>query len=511
MAKSTVKITKKFLVFPIGRNVHNKFIMLYEQGKMFADILVDLDYINPFTNIYYDVEDFIGKEIEIEMPDGIEYVDMQTDISEVLTDSPYRPFAHFTAPFGWINDPNGMFYYKDEWFLFYQYNPYGITWGNMHWGAARSKDLIHWTHKPIAVYPDEFGGVWSGGAYVDYKNDSGLKCGEDAPILLFYTAGGDDTPLAKGKEFTQRIAYSTDGGETFIKHEKETLIKQITHGNRDPLVVWCDELECYVLSLYIKYEKFVMYKSKNLIDWEPLQEIRLQNDAECPNLFPMNVDGEQKWVFRGAGNRYVVCEVKDGKFEAIQKPRQLSFDSKAYAAQTFSQAPDGRRISMAWHRDIDCADAPFNGQMSIPVELFLKHINGEYVLCMDFVKEFSTLLRSTQSWENVNDIEFATQKGVYDIILEDIEGKAELDIFGKKFVIDTAENAVHVGESKMPIKINGDSNSLRLVLDTLSAEIINGIGDAEMTVSMVCDYNFKRATLKTDGKIGKVTVSKVDI
>jgi levanase/fructan beta-fructosidase len=269
----------------------------------------------------------------------------------------YRPEFHFSSQRGWINDPNGLFYYKDMYHMFFQHNPVGCKWGNMHWGHAVSKDLVHWEEKEIALYPDEMGTMFSGSAIVDTKNATGLKKNENDVILLFYTAaGGTDSELSKSQPFTQCLAYSTDGGNTFEKYPENPIVPFIEPGNRDPKVIYHAESDVYTMVLYLADYRYLLLTSKNLLDWKRIQEISLQDDGECPDFYPLPVDGNMenmKWVLSGASDRYLYGSFDGNKFCSEAEVKRLQYGKlNSYAAQTWSDlsAVDTRRIRIAWNR-----------------------------------------------------------------------------------------------------------------------------------------------------------------
>lgn len=284
-----------------------------------------------------------------------------------------RPQFHFTAPKGWLNDPNGLVYYKGEYHLFYQHNPFGTEWGNMTWGHAVSKDLLHWKHLPNALTPDEMGTMYSGSAVVDWKNTSGLGTKENPPMVMLYTAAGGKNAMSKGKPFTQALAYSTDG-RTFSKLAGNPIIGHIEAENRDPKVFWHEPTKNWVMALYLDHDRFTIFRSHNLISWARAGNISIPGDGECPDLFELPIDGNannKKWVFWGAAGKYRL-----GSFDGyVFKPETDSLDSNhgphAYAAQTYSDAPRGRRIQISWMRGGNYPNMPFNQQMTLPLELKL--------------------------------------------------------------------------------------------------------------------------------------------
>ena len=161
----------------------------------------------------------------------------------------HRPQFHFTSRRGWINDPNGLVYYKGTYHLFYQHNPYGRKWGNMHWGHADSKNLVEWQEFSDVFYPDELGSMFSGSAVVDWENTLGLEKGLDETLICFYTAAGEY--VEPKVPFTQCMAFSNDGGQTWQKYEDNPILPHIASSTRDPKVIWDPESQQWIMALYI--------------------------------------------------------------------------------------------------------------------------------------------------------------------------------------------------------------------------------------------------------------------
>jgi fructan beta-fructosidase len=198
-----------------------------------------------------------------------------------------RPQFHFSSQRGWLNDPNGLVYYRGEYHLFYQHNPYGWTARNMQWGHAVSRDLVHWEELDTAIQPDARGWIWSGSAVIDWDNTSGLGKDGQPPMVLFYTAAGNP--------FTQCLVYSLDG-RTFTKYEGNPIVPQITPGNRDPKVIWYEPTKSWVMTLYVSEpvptslnggQRNAIYflTSHNLKDWAISSTI--EGFFECPDLFEL--------------------------------------------------------------------------------------------------------------------------------------------------------------------------------------------------------------------------------
>ena len=326
-------------------------------------------------------------------------------------DEPWRPQFHFTPPLGWNNDPNGLSYRDGEWHMFYQHNPFGVRWGNMHWGHAVSKDLVHWQDLGDALAPDDTGPMFSGSAVVDHANTAGF--GKNAHVLIY---------TAAGKPHTQRIAWSLDG-RTYVKWPKAA-VEGRPDANRDPKVGWYAPARRWTMAVYGEVEKgchgVSLFVSKNLKDWTFASSVRgdLFDEGkflyECPDFFEMPIEGEKgtRWVLTAANRQYAIGAFDGRTFtpEAtrLSQWRSVGGINPIYAAQTFSDAPDGRRIQMAWchfdtlaggHHHWDngrlarCGDTHvmFNQGMSLPAELKLVRTADGLRLARFPVKELETL------------------------------------------------------------------------------------------------------------------------
>ena len=213
MSELHLRVRGAYLELPVSAYVESHTLCFWCEGKLLDDITVRLDYRNPTSYSYYPISAWAGRDITVSADPDIALEDRQTDAP--LRDrgsDVFRPFLHYTPSFGWVNDPNGLVKYTSPvtgetvWHMFYQHNPYDWIWGNMHWGHAVSRDLLHWEELPPALSPDDDGTLFSGSAVVDRENRSGLKDGPEDVILLFYTCAGDTSVRSKGKPFTQCLA-----------------------------------------------------------------------------------------------------------------------------------------------------------------------------------------------------------------------------------------------------------------------------------------------------------------
>lgn len=299
----------------------------------------------------------------------------------------HRPQFHFTAKENWLNDPNGLVYCNGVWHLFFQHNPEAPVWGNMTWGHAISQDLMHWQQLEHALHPDEMGTMFSGSAVVDHHNSAGFGPGA---LLAFYTAAGSEADPVK--PFTQCLAYSLDNGEQWTKLPANPVVDWIEGDNRDPKVIWHEAGGRWIMALYLADDRYALLASGDALQWEVIQTLVLDNDTECPDLFPLpDESGAERWVFWGASGRYLVGGF-DGKTFVPETAVQVCEQGhNGYAAQTWSNAPDGRCVQIAWMAGGLYPEMPFNQQMSIPMELKLKGSGAEVKLTRQPVVELAAL------------------------------------------------------------------------------------------------------------------------
>jgi fructan beta-fructosidase len=281
----------------------------------------------------------------------------------------YRPQFHFTPVTNWTNDPNGLMFYGGEYHLFFQKLSTVMPSGRPGWGHAVSRDLTHWEQLADALRPDAMGAIYSGSAAVDWRNTSGFGLGAAPPLIAMYTSAG--------QRFAQCLAYSNDRGRTWTKFAGNPVIPNVVGQNRDPKVTWFEPTHRWVVAIYENGNKYGLFSSPDLRRWTPLQELIVPGCSECPDFFPINLDGDAakpKWVFTCADGRYVVGAFDGAKFTIEQDRRQVDFGRNFYAVQTFSDIPanDGRRIQIAWMRGPHYPRMPFNQQMSYPAELTLR-------------------------------------------------------------------------------------------------------------------------------------------
>ena len=288
-----ITVSKRFLRVPVKFDGTSHKFTFSENGTPVYKFDAVYTEKNADAVYYADLRDYLGKTMTVTVEPECAFTPVFEDAMTPLTveETVLRPQLHFTAERGWINDPNGLCFYGGQYHLFYQHNPYGRLWGNMHWGHAVSPDLLHWEYKEEAMFLDMDGAMFSGCAVVDHNNVSGLKEGDETPILFFYTCAGE-------KKSTQCLAYSTNGGKTLKKYDKNPLIDEIAPGNRDPKVIYDAKRARWLMALYFVERTYAIFTSQDLLHWELLQKFDLPGDDECPDLYPLTADaGRTLWVY----------------------------------------------------------------------------------------------------------------------------------------------------------------------------------------------------------------------
>lgn len=385
-------ITEPYLWFPVDTKNPEVKLHFTMNGEKFWEADIQLGEEENYFSM--DVSKYLGQEIEIKSDveeEKLRHILCKNE--KVPCEYPFRPQLHFTTERGWINDPNGLVYADGVYHMFYQWNPYGVIWGNMHWGHAVSKDLITWEHKPGALEPDEYGTMFSGSGYQDKENAAGY--GKDALLFFYTSAGGTNQWSAEaGNKHVQRLAVSVDNCRTLKK--KGTVLEHIVGGNRDPKVFYHKESSAYVMALYLDESEFAIFRSMDLRHWEESQRFAVEGMWECPDLFELPVENteETKWVFWSADGYYVVGNF-DGYRFIPESERQAAYSTKLpYAAQTYSGV-EGRVISVAWLRTEQNAGG-FRGMMAVPAEISLVKENGKYKMKFRPVKELEQKVKTRE-------------------------------------------------------------------------------------------------------------------
>jgi len=417
----------------------------------------------------------------------------------VLYNEKYRPQFHFTPQKNWTNDPNGLVYYKGEYHLFFQHNPFGINWGNMTWGHAISKDLIHWKQLPNAIEPDELGTIYSGSAVVDWNNTSGFQTGREKVLVAFYTSAGEHAPVKR--PYTQSIAYSNDRGRTWVKYANNPVIEHIRGGNRDPKVIWHKPTKTWIMALYLDNNDFTLLSSKNLKQWTRLQDIKLDRSSECPDFFELQVDGDSnntRWVFWGADGRYLLGNFDGHRFSPESGPHE-SRVGNYYAAQTYSDIPksDGRRIQISWMAKGKFPDMPFNQQMSIPCELTLRTFPEGIRLCLVPVREIKKLRGKRYSWKDTplkpgQNLLSGISGGLFEIQSEVELGDARevgFTLRGTPVVYNVGDKTLSCKDKKVNLTPVDKKIKLHILIDRTSIEIFSNEGRMPIFLCFPLDTN----------------------
>lgn len=390
--RTQIKIQDAILYVPIKKGKDEESIRFYvkkdtEENLLYEfQIPVDVKEQDFYTVDYYariNVENIKGETLIIEGNVSDAFLSAiknapKEDIS--VTD---RPEIHFTADNGWINDPNGLVYDKGIYHLYFQYNPFDIRWNNMSWGHAVSRDLLHWQQLDTVLYPDENGTIFSGsGIRNEHKM---LDLPEDA-LIFFYTAAGEN--------FTQKIAYSTDGGKTLTKIDQPCL-ETVCKENRDPKVFWHEDSKAYIMVLWLEEIDFGIFRSADLKNWVMSDRISLKDAWECPDLVHVSCEtGEKKWAFLCADGYYFWGDFDGYHFLTDGVRHDSYFNKNLYAAQTYSGITD-RTIFIPWLRFENCGE-DYTGVMGIPRELSCINYQGETYLRQLPVKEWFKHLEIVQ-------------------------------------------------------------------------------------------------------------------
>ncbi len=406
----------------------------------------------------------------------------------------YRPQFHFTAEKNWLNDPNGLVYYRGEYHLFFQHNPQGINWGNMTWGHAVSRDLVHWTQLPNALEPDALGTMFSGSAVVDSRNTSSLQTGKEKVLVALYTAAGGTSPESQGQPFTQCLAYSNDRGITWTKYSGNPVLKHILGGNRDPKVVWYAPTHRWIMALYLDGNTFAFFSSPDLKAWTHLQDINVPGCDECPDFFELPVTGnpsEHYWVWTAANGHYLVGTFDGQHFTPLEAPLTSDYGANFYAVQTYSDIPasDGRRIQIAWMRDGKYPGMPFNQQMSFPCELTLRQTDDGLRLFRQPVQEIRKLYRQTHhvkpSTLNEGDTPLSDLHGEFWDITAEIELQTAtefgISVRGESVRYSVADKTLTCLGRSAPLTAQNNRITLRLLVDRTSLEVYGNEGQVSLS------------------------------
>ena len=528
-----INTNQRYLLLPVEEVMPDVRVSMIVNNKEVnvADVRLAVNRVDYFVPL--DLSDYAGKNILLKFKLGsndpirgklsaVCCKEMKlSDTFDTGNREKFRPTYHFSPLYGWMNDPNGMVYKDGEYHLFYQHNPYGSKWGNMHWGHAISKDLINWEHRPDAITPDALGTIFSGSAVVDTDNTAGFGAGA---IVAIYTQNSDRQ--------VQSIAYSTDNGRSFTKYENNPVLTSDARDFRDPKVFWHKETQRWIMLLAVGQEMQI-FSSSNLKDWAFESSFGEGQGAhggvwECPDLFELPVDGtnEKKWVllcnlnpggpFGGSATQYFVGSFNGKEFvnEFPSKTKWMDWGKDHYAAVTWSDAPDNRRIAIAWMSNWQYAnDVPtsqYRSPNSVPRDLSLFTVDGETYLqsapspellkLRDISKKRSFKVNGTRTIkdmiagnEGAYEIELTIENQYADVIgfrLYNDKGEEvdmQYDMKEKKFSMDRRKSGDVGFNENFPmltwtaIESGKDELKLRLFVDKSSVEAFGDGGRFVMT------------------------------
>lgn len=378
---------KKYLLLPIAAGEPLEEICIYADGRKIYDFKVPVwAGAGTYQFQFYapvPLKEYAGSLIEMEGDVGDAFREAVCFSDSVPQKADSHPAIHFSANTGWLNDPNGFYYDKGVYHLYFQHNPFDTAWENMCWGHAVSRDLLHWEQQETVLYPDEGGTMFSGSAII---NEKGLLDLPPEYPVFFYTSAGNQSHWSKEEKFVQKLAYSPDDGKTLVK-TGITAVPHIAGDNRDPKIYWHEESKGYYMVLYLEENDFAILRSGNLSDWTLTQRITLDNAWECPDLFQVPVEGGgDRWVFWCADGYYYLGDFDGYKFTQTSGKMQAYATKLPYAAQTCWG--EKRVISIPWLRTAN-ENSTYTGTMGLPRELSLAEQNEVLRLRLKPVRELA--------------------------------------------------------------------------------------------------------------------------
>lgn len=522
MRSKTIAADKKYLLLPIAdireyyaKKGYIQYLGIYKAGKLMEEYEVVLSE-NPGCWACLYLDRYAGQIIEIRLEGGDEELIDLLELSDDRKDrenlylETERPLVHLTPMNGYMNDPNGLFYYNGTYHFFAQLNPYGFCHGNTHWMHAVSQDLFHWKELPFALLPDESGLMFSGCGVVDIFNTSGMQLSkEHPPIFLFYTAAGSKSRPSCGKYFEIAVAISLDGGLTFKKYDKNPVINHISFMNRDPKVIWNPAENEWIMMLYLDNHRYQLFYSENLLHWDPGQIIEAIDSAECPDLFFTALDGNEsnmKLVLWFCPDNYMVGYMEGRKFvpetELIKGPSYQKYSAfnmlhrtnGGYAAQTFYGLPHGRIVQMSWLQ-VNARKTKFVNCMSVPNELKLITTEDGPRLTIFPVREIECLYRESYSFagkglEELERIPVNCLGESMDMTFKFTVKPNKLigiSVRGILIVYDPVSGRLILPTGAFAVKLQNNILNLRVITDRSCLEIYVSDGRFYTSVNMLLD------------------------
>ena len=527
--KMDLEFNAKYLILPVKNGAAKRWISLYVNNIKVREFDIELATDKADFWVYLDVSEFAGTpgylQIDKYYSDwqmGLNAVEVSDNFpgQEEMYKEQRRPQIHFTSRRGWVNDTNGMVYYDGKYHMFYQHNPYGWGWGNMTWGHAVSTDMLHWDEWGDAIHPDELGTIFSGSAVVDRQNTSGLQSGTEKPLVAFYTSAGNNGIWSSGQPFSQSMAYSTDGGHSWLKYPNNPVIGSIAGGTRDPKAFWHEATGKWVLALWIDGSTLSIFNSTDLVNWERKSDI--DGFFECPELFELAIDGDKnntKWVVYGASGDYKIGSFDGETFVPESAKIKFEYGNCFYASQTFNDMPesDGRRVQIGWGRGVDMHDMPFNQMMLFPVVLSLHSTDEGLRVFVNPIGEIESLHGKHNQWQDR-----LIQPGSYQVASvnsELLHVKAELtpedagsfgfNINGYDVLCNMSDNKLKCNGCSAPLELVDGKISLEIVVDRMSIEVYANGGSVYMPVK--ADQTGNAKALKLIVNDGSLMVDNLDI
>ncbi len=517
---------KKYLVLPVKNGAPKRNIELWVDGVNTRFFDMELAEDKPDWYAYLQIDEWNGKDIELRV-DKVTigskvFSPVQQSDLDTNTGKPYneklRGQFHFSPKRGWTNDPNGMVYYNGEYHLFFQHNPYGRGWGNMTWGHAVSKDMIHWKELDDALHPDKFGPVFSGGAVVDSFNTSGLGENGKMPMVMFHTGA---------KAWAQCLSWSNDGRNFKVLTDR-AVVPRINKDNRDPKVIWHEPTQKWVMVMWVErgdneQHSMQFLTSPDLKNWTKASVVMggIGNDRylfECPEFYDLPVEGTngvKKWVLTGANSQYAI-----GTFDGITfKPEEERLNGQLgrdfYASQTFSNEPNGRRIEIGWWRThTDKDNMTFNQSMSIPVEQKLVQTPEGIRLTRMPVKEMESLRTKTYNLGKLT-LKDNAANNLNNVNVELAEIRVEIDpakakelvlnVRGVAVAYNVANKELVVDGVKATVPLQNGKLSLIVYADRTGLEIFANNGRQYMPININIPEDNKSILLTAKGGTAKVS------
>ena len=507
-AMKRVKTADKYILLPVEEEEGYAHIRVIKDNQVVKEFNCKLAINKTDYNVPLDVSEYGGEVLlDIQFSGDKRSIGLinnfvcwkdikATNVFDSKNREKFRSIYHHTPVYGWMNDPNGMFYKDGVWHLYYQYNPYGSQWENMTWAHSTSTDLIHWKNHGEVIQPDALGTIFSGSSVVDKENTAGF--GKDA-VVAFYTSAGAAQ--------TQSIAYSTDNGETFKKYVNNPILTSDVPDFRDPNVFWNEEVKQWNLILAVG-QQMNIYSSKNLKDWKFESSFGegYGNHGgvwECPDLLKMG----DKWVlicninpggpFGGSATQYFVGSFDGHKFTCESKPevtKWMDYGKDHYATVSFSNAPDGRIVVLPWMSNWQYANQvptqQFRSANGLPRDLGLYSYNGEdYVSVKPSPEVFAAFEKKPSGrLQPAAYIEVTNIKSNASIVLSNDKGERVTMVYDGKnatFSMDRTESGVTDFHSDFKAKTvaptNGVIKSMQIFIDRCSIEAFDTEGKVAMT------------------------------